>query len=252
MAGNWNLNGFFDGTKLTGLYEAAQRRESTRLFAAAPTTEQWNALLTAADELALPGMRIALGICENSLFQPMMGLLIKFENVQRFAAVITTDTQPQSVVNAGISGKMFLLRAVELGLGGCWVSGTFKRGQVGIKLREGEKLVSLLTLGIPKQPPEPPIHRKRKELTAICPDFDTLHPALREVAQYIHIAPSAMNLQPWRISRLSDTAVTVAISAAALRLDLGIALCHALLALGNTPAMFSLDEAGTTATIELL
>ena len=63
----------------------------------------------------------------------MMGLLMKFENVQRFAAVIVQEGDPKNVVNAGISGEMFLLKAVELGLGGCWVSGTFKRGQVGLK-----------------------------------------------------------------------------------------------------------------------
>ena len=35
-------------------------------------------------------------------------------------------------------------------------------------------------------------------------------------------------------------------------IDLGIAMCHALLALGNTPALFSLEEDGLKATIELL
>ena len=41
MDGQWHVNGYFDSTKLTGLYEAAQRRESTRLFAAAPCAEKW-------------------------------------------------------------------------------------------------------------------------------------------------------------------------------------------------------------------
>ena len=252
MAGNWQLNGFYDGAKLTGLYEAAQRRASCRSYAAAPTCDQWNALLATTDTLTLPGARIALGMCENSLFQPMLGLLMKFENVQRFAAVIATDGQPQSVVNAGISGEMLMLRAVELGLGGCWVSGTFKRGQVGIKLKDGEKLLALIALGVPKQEPKLPIARKRKDIAAICPEFDTLAPALREVADYVRIAPSAMNLQPWRFTMQSDKAVTLAVAAAPLRLDLGIAIAHAVLALGSTPALFALDDTGLVASIELL
>lgn len=252
MAESWILNGFFDSTKLTGLYEAVRRRESCRLFASAPCTEKWNALLSAADELALPGMRIALGLCDNTLFQPFMGLLIKFENVQRFAAIIVTDNHPRGMVNAGVSGEMFLLRAVELGLGGCWVSGTYKRSQVGLKVREGEKIVALMPLGVPKVEPEEPIHHKRKEIAALCPDFNSLNPVFREIALYVQSAPSAMNLQPWRIQPQGDKQLQISVPRAAQQLDLGIAISHAVLALGNTPALFSLNDTGLSATIDLL
>lgn len=252
MAENWKLNGFYDGTKLTGLFEAAQRRESCRAFAAAPCTEKWNALLSSADELALPGVRIALGMCDNSLFQPLMGLLMKFENVQRFAAVIVTDRDPRSEVNAGVCGEMFMLRAVELGLGGCWVSGTYKRGQVGLKVGSEEKIVALMPLGVPKQEPEAPIQRKRKDIHAICPAFDTLSPVFKEIAQYVQIAPSAMNLQPCRVQPVNPTVLSLSVSRGLQRVDLGIAVCHALLALGTTPALFTLDDAGMAATVELL
>ena len=252
MAGSWNLNGFYDNSKLTALFEAVLRRESCRQFAAAPCTENWNALLAAADELALPGTRIALGLCDTSLFQPLMGLFMKFENVQRFAAVIATDGEPRSIVNAGVSGEMFLLRAVELGLGGCWVSGTFKRGQVGLKVGGGEKLLALIPLGIPKHLPELPIHRKRKALSVLCPEYDSLTPAFKEVAQYVQFAPSAMNLQPWRIKLINPGALSLSVGMPGQRVDLGIGVCHAMLALGSTPALFSLDESGLVATIELL
>ena len=250
MTGNWDLNGFYDNTRLTGLYEAAQRRESCRSFATAPSTEQWNELLNAADVMALPGTRIALGICDTSLFQPLFGLLMKFENVQRFAAVMITDSEPRSVVNAGIGGEMFLLRAVELGLAGCWVSGTYKRGQVGIKPGRDEKIVALIALGIPKTQPETPLARKRKDMAELCPGFDGLAPAFREVAEYVRIAPSAMNLQPWRMKTLNPETLCVSVGPAQ-KLDLGIGLCHALVALGSTPALFALDESGQNATITL-
>ncbi|MDD3213266.1 MAG: nitroreductase family protein [Eubacteriales bacterium] len=253
MASNWRLNGFYDSTKLTGLFESAQRRESCRSFTAAPTVEQWNALLSAADTFAMPGVRIALGICDNSLFQPVLGsLFVKFENVQRFAAVIVTDPQPRSEVNAGVSGEMFLLRAVELGLGACWVSGTYKRGQVGIQTKGEEKIAALIALGRPKAQPVPPLKRKRKELKASCPDLDELNSAFKEIARYVQIAPSGMNLQPWRVNRVNDHAITVSVGMPMQRLDLGIAMCHALLALGSTPAAFTLSDNGQTATIELL
>ena len=252
MSNHWRLNGFYDISKLTGLFEAAQRREACRLFSAAPTSEQWTSLLAAADELAMPGVRIALGICDTSLFQPLLGLFQKFENVQRFAAVIARDGSPQSAVDAGVSGEMFLLRAVELGLGACWVSVSFKRGQVGIKLAEGEKLLAVIALGIPKQEPKLPVVRKRKDIAVICPEADSLAPALREAADYVRIAPSAMNLQPWRFACDGGQSLRLWVGAGAQRLDLGIALSHALLALGSTPAAFALDEDATGATLTLL
>lgn len=253
MAGHWRINGFYDVTKLTGLFEAAQRRESCRSFAAAPSTEQWNALTHAADELALPGVRIALGLCDTSLFKPLLaGLVIKFENVQRFAAVIVRDREPQTVVDAGVSGEMFLLRAVELGLGACWVSGTYKRGQVGLRLEADERIVALLALGIPKRLPDLPIRRRRKEITALCPAFDSLNSAQQEIVQYVQIAPSAINLQPWRISPAGPSELTISVGTPGQRLDLGIGLCHALLALGSTPAQFSLGENALSATVRQL
>ncbi len=253
MPTDWRLNGFYAAARLTGLFEAAQRRESCRSFGAAPDGEQWSALLAAADELALPGTRIALGICDNTLFQPLLGrMFVKFENVQRFAAIITKGDSPANVVNAGISGEMLMLSAVELGLGGCWVSGTYKRGQVGLKTGDGEKIVSLIALGRPKHMPEAPLSRKRKELAALCPNFNQLDPAFMEVAQYVRIAPSAINLQPWRIQLVNPTTLSISVGIAGQKLDLGIAICHALLALGSTPALFSLAENGQSATIERL
>jgi len=253
MVNHWRLNGFFDSTKLTGLFEAAQRRESCRSFSAAPDSDQWRELMTAANELAMPGVRIALGICENSLFQPPLGsLFVKFENTQRFAAIITTDAQPRSVVNAGVSGEMFLLRAVELGLGGCWVSGTYRRAQVGIRTEASEKIVSLIALGRPKVLPDLPLRRKRRDIAVLCPEFEKLSFTFREIAQYVQIAPSAVNMQPWRMKLEGDKTLSISVSGAGHRLNLGIGMCHALLALGNTPALFSLREDGLKATIELL
>ena len=252
MSNHWRLNGFYDISKLTVLFEAAQRREACRLFSAAPSGEQWTSLLASADDLAMPGVRIALGICDNSLFQPLFGLFQKFENVQRFAAVIVKDHQPHSMVNAGVSGEMFTLRAVEMGLGACWVSGTYKRGQVGIKTGADEQIVALLALGVPKRLPDLPIQRKRKEIQAICPAFDSMPSVLKEIVQYIQIAPSALNLQPWNIQPLNGTAITVSVSRALQRLDLGVGMCHALLALGSTPALFSLEDDGLSAKLELL
>ena len=247
----WRLNGFYDVSKTAGLFEAAQHRSSCRAFSAAPTTAQWNALTTASTQLALPGVRIALGLCDTKLFQPLGGILMKFENVQRFAAIIATDNDPCAVVNAGISGELFLLKAVESGLAGCWVTGTYKRGLVGIRVGDGEKLLGLIALGVPAKHPELPIQRKRKAITVICPEFEQLNSAFRELVQYVQIAPSAMNMQPWRIKMIGEKTMQISVGLPAQRIDLGIGFAHAVIALGSSHAHFELEADGLSATVEL-
>lgn len=247
---NWSLNGFYDAGQLTGLYEAISLRESCRSFASAPTEEQWALLQSAAENLALPATRIALGMCDNSLFQPFGGMLIKFENVQRYAAVIVKDEKPESMVNAGIGGEMFMLAAVQAGLGGVWVMGTYKRGKLDVKLEEGETVKALIALGVPTQPPVPPLQRKRKEISQICATgFEQAPACFREVAMVVRVAPSAMNVQPWRLTYVPENMLDIEVRRPMQRIDLGIALCHAVLALGQTPATFSLSPDGLSARL---
>lgn len=252
MAQDWRLNGYFDPNKMKDLYETISERESCRSFASAPSSEQWSGLLASADAFALPGARIALGMCNNALFQPFFGLLMKFDNVQRFAAVFATEGNAESVINAGISGEMLMLDAVKRGLGGVWVAGTYKHKDVGIKLREGEKLCALIALGVPKQRPSLPLKRKRKQISDICStNFTDAPSAFREVARAVQAAPSAMNLQPWQLTYEPEGKLTISIKRASQRLDFGIALCHAVLAMGNTSARYTLSEDGLSASLQL-
>lgn len=250
MPEQWQLNGFYDISKLNPLLEAMEQRYSCRLFDCAPSAQQWERLQKAAETLALPGVRIVLNLCDTSLFQPMGGILMKFENVQRYAAIITTNEDPRSLVNAGVSGEMLLLSAVADGMAGVWVSGTYKKNQTGLTLGEGEKLRALIALGIPKTSPTLPIARKRKEIAQICAFDTSKSPAVvREMARAIQIAPSAMNIQPWLLSMPDEKEMTVSVKRPAQQLDLGIAMCHALLAMGRTSADFALSPDGQCASV---
>lgn len=252
MTGPWALNGFYDTDQLTGLYEAMDVRESCRSFASAPCTQVWNALGEDAARYALPGVRLALGLCDTALFQPFGGIAMKFENVSRFAAVIAGEDSPQSAVNAGVSGEMLLLSAVEKGLGGVWVSGTYKRSKVPLALGEGETLKALIPLGVPAAPPSPPLSRRRKPLARLCqPGFEKAPAPFQEAASAVRAAPSAMNAQPWRMAYGPENTMTLAVKRPFQRLDLGIALCHLLLALGKTPATYTLSRDGLSVTVQL-
>ena len=249
-AATWPLNNFYAPGETTALFEAISCRQSCRRFHSAPSTAQWNDLAAAAKSLTRPGARIALGLCDTSLFQPFFGILMKFENVQRYAAVITADDSAQSLVSAGVSGEMLLLDAVRMGLAGVWVAGTYKKNGVGLTLEPGEKIAALIALGVPAEPPANSFRRKRKPLKELMEnDFSPAPIALREIAQSVWAAPSALNRQPWRMRYEPEG--TLYLRTPAPSLDLGIAAAHAVLALGNTAASFSLSEDGTTVRIEL-
>ncbi|MEG2702069.1 MAG: nitroreductase family protein, partial [Clostridia bacterium] len=226
----WPINGILSPKDSTALFEAIALRKSCRSFLSAPTTEQWNQLGTAAERFRLPGARIALGLCDTSLFQPFLGLMMKFENVQRYAAIIATDNDPRGTVNAGASGELLLLQAVNMGLAGVWVSGTFKRQKVNVKLADGERLLALIALGVPAEPPQLVTARERKPLTAYYEnDFSTAPIVVREMMVAVQAAPSAMNKQPWRTRYEPEGVLVLRVKSPALAggLDLGIATVHA-------------------------
>lgn len=230
----WCLNHFYNPQELSALYEQIPRRASCRRFLSAPSAEQWAALGAAAERLALPGVRLELNLCATELFQPFGGLLMKFENVQRYAAVFAA---PDAAVNAGVSGELLLLEAVRLGMAGVWVSGTYKRKSAPAA-RSGEALLALIALGVP--PEDFAVgQRKRKPLDVLVTQRE-LSGVLRDIALAVQAAPSAMNGQPWRLSSEPDGTVVMSVKRAASRMELGIATAHALLALGSTSARFDL------------
>jgi len=68
------------------------------------------------------------------------------------------------LLDLGIAGEHFMLRAVELGLGGCWI-GWFdaKRAHKALGLPRNHRLTSFLALGYPEEDPleKPPKKRRR-------------------------------------------------------------------------------------------
>ncbi len=51
----------------------------------------------------------------------------------------------------GYYGEKLVLRAVSLGLGSCWVAGTYDRKSVEPEINEGEKLWAVVPMGFPAE-----------------------------------------------------------------------------------------------------
>jgi len=216
------LNGFLSPAQRERYYQAASLRRSVRAYAGEPSVEQLSALHYAAARLALPGVRLALGEAAPEKVYRHLPFVEAIHGTRRYAAVICDDSVPHAGPYAGVSGEALVLEAVSLGLGTCWVA-AFKRGGVNVPVEEGEKVKAVIALGVPAGEGG---SRKRKRLSEICASDPASWPFWAyNAAEYVRVAPSAVNLQPWRLSFAENT-LTLSSARAGANLDMGIAMLH--------------------------
>lgn len=126
-----------------------------------------------------------------------------FKNVRNYVALVGKSDDRNLLEKIGYYGEKFILEATKLGLGTCWVGGTFQRKTCKCDVKEDEKLVGIITFGyVPEKLPMKDniittlIHRKSKSMdemliaNGIIPDW------LKKGMEAVMKAPSAVNRQP--------------------------------------------------------
>ena len=215
------------------LIDAIQLRTSCRSYAGAPDAVQYAALSYAIGRYQLPGVRLALLPAEEGFFTGTLLGMKRITGCRLMAAVVITD-HPMSRIHAGILGESFVLEATDLGLGTCWVTGSYRLKDLHLPLSPGEGVLCVIAVGQPAQPLTAPTARHRKALEHFCRgNFHSWPEELTHAATLVQAAPSAMNMQPWVLSIGPENEFIVDANDRA-QLDAGIALCHAELAL-ETP-----------------
>lgn len=139
-----------------------------------------------------------------------------FRNARNFIVAVVESSFSDSVERAGYFAEQVVLKATELGLGTCFVSGTFSRDAIDIPLRAGQQILFIVLVGYPDSLDKPrPLARllvNATHLKKMTPaDFYverkgyTLEkalkkfPYLKEGLEAIAAAPSAMNKRPARV-----------------------------------------------------
>lgn len=135
-----------------------------------------------------------------------------FENPRNYLAAVVDTATPDILERAGYFAEQFAIKAVLLGLGTCFVGGTYHENNVKAQLRAGERILFLVLVGYAKEKPRfianlmaNIIHRKQmtgrdffepgNEYDSAIHDIDYLKEGLEGVA----CAPSALNKRPVRI-----------------------------------------------------
>ena len=165
----------------------------------------------------------------------------------------TTVNSPAGLRDFGYAMERIILHAASLGLGTCWLGGTFSRSAFASCLgqEENEVIPAVTPLGYPAGKPaftDRVMHllagsKHRKSWNELFFEGNFSRPlsennaaVLRDAFEAVRLAPSAVNRQPWRL--LYDTSgeavhfycrAEKSASKASFDMndiDLGIAMCH--------------------------
>lgn len=139
-----------------------------------------------------------------------------------------------SVLDAGYRMERAVLEATRLGLGSCWLGGTFSRGDFArsINIPDKEQLHAVVAIGHGREK-----RRLLDRLSGVIAGsnnrkaFDSLfiteRNEFRASLEAMRLAPSARNLQPWRAFTDGNTIHFYrTVQSAYTLLDSGIGLCH--------------------------
>ncbi|MDO4797140.1 MAG: nitroreductase family protein [Coriobacteriales bacterium] len=194
-------------TDVAGLVEAIDRRISCRAFDSLNLSHHAVEVLHAEvqDACDESGLRFVLHVFETD------GSLL-FLSPKMFAgrppAYVSCVGPDDPIVREkiGYYGERIVLRATELGLGSCWVAGTFDRKQTTCEVPEGMKFHDVIPLGTPmanmpfkQRSIRKAIRAKSKRPAKLYHGPTSLDAAPRWVRAGIDAvckAPSAINEQP--------------------------------------------------------
>lgn len=179
----------------------------------------------------------------DDVFTGIVGNYGKISGAPAYIAFIGQKDGEHVEEKIGYAGESVILEATSMGLGTCWISGSFNSKEVhsDIELKEGEKIFAISPLGYPEDKPtlserilKAVVSSKKRlpleelVLNEVDPDWPNW---IKNALEAARLAPSAMNRQPWRF-KVEDDAITVLLKGKNVdpkkskRMDCGIAMLH--------------------------
>lgn len=189
------------------LYDAIDARFSCRAYADQPLGQDTiDELRSYADELGKEGnLRfVVVGPAGGGASLKLSGRMFS-GNVSTYVALIGPDDN-ETRERFGYFGEKLVLHATELGLGTCWVAGTFDRASVTVWREAGEVIHDVIPVGV--KPAKQPLaqrtiraglRRRDKKPEALYQGPTSLAEApdwVRSGIAAVLKGPSAVNQQP--------------------------------------------------------
>ena len=131
---------------MLNVWEASEKRISCRAYEDRTIDDgTLSALRACVEELnAASGLHFQLFASEKPAIKLSSAMFAG--PVYTYAALVGRDT-PEDAENVGYYGQGLVLCATQLGLGTCWVAGTYDRASISPELNEGEKVWDVIPMG---------------------------------------------------------------------------------------------------------
>ena len=129
--------------------EAMQARTSRRTYLSTPIEEEKVAELNLLiDQYNATGdLSIFLLLNGDAVFSSLIKSYGLFKGVKAIFVLKGPKSNPDLKEKLGYYGEMLVLEATRLGLGTCWVGGTFDHNHALLQVAADEQLVSVITVG---------------------------------------------------------------------------------------------------------
>ena len=224
--------------------EAILLRHSVRTYSDTPMPSDISAQvaeIAAKVRQPLPGQDARLVLIGTDI-KEKIGTYGLFKGSRQYLALVYKDFDGLSAVNAGMVGEAAVIAMTQLGLGTCWLGGTYSKGTVAdiVKPAEGERIAALIAFGLPASRESLTSRlmskfagsKKRKSFGQLFKTGD--NSAYDEALELMRLAPSAVNEQPWRAFVAGDGIDFYSDGTGGFRLlDMGIGLYHFSLGAGS-------------------
>lgn len=245
--------------------EQLGQRHSVRSYSPKPLPD--NILRTIKAEITdinthEAGMHFQLVVNDDSAFRGFRKSYGFFRNPRNYVAAVVDKSFPRVQERAGYFAEQIVMKAVDLGLGTCFVGGTFDAASVPVQIRADWKILFVVLLGYAEEGNRRAmdrlvtkmVHRKEPDWKSLyvahdLPLEEALHaqPALETALKALLTAPSALNKRPVRLTLDGEGKIVAFLpdNAKDRQVDLGIAIWNLEAAVGDA-LRFPHDECEET------
>jgi len=146
----------------------------------------------------------------------------------------TNDYTQDNLLNIGYLGEKISLYLTTLGIGSCWLGTPIDKDAFSmLTSHKNDEYVIMMAIGYPEKELSPILSRKRLPLNKLV--SENYPSVFNHVVDAFVASPSAVNVQPWKLS-LTPQIIEVKSQSRSLlskifvkkyrAIDLGIAICH--------------------------
>ncbi len=184
------------------------------------------------------GIKFCLCVNDNNPFKTFRQSYGFFANANNYITCVIDPYYKYSYQRAGFFAQQIVMKVSSLGLGTCYVGGTYDKNAVSVDLKAGEKLLFIILLGFEDKTKIRPvariaytlIHSKKMSLSDFMPNlydqeaFFEKNPKLKDAIEAISVSPSSLNKRPARIKYdKGNVLMYVESNSDKSQIDLGIA-----------------------------